>query len=154
MSFTYEYEKMNVTADMAVVAQTGHGYQVLMVRRSNDPYKDMLCLPGGFVNVNETLLDASIRELKEETGLVVPPNKVEFVHIFDEVDRDPRGRTITALHRYHFKTRKPPEVNGADDAADAAWYNLFDLLDMNPSEFGFDHHYMLRILYNKYYCES
>lgn len=154
MSFTYDYPKMNVTADMAVVAYTARGYQVLMVRRGNDPFKGKLCFPGGFVNMNETLLDGSIRELKEETGLVIPTNKVEFVHIFDEVDRDPRGRTVTALYRYHFKAKTPPKIKGSDDAADADWYNLYDLLDMNITEFGFDHHYMLRVLYNRYYCES
>lgn len=155
MSYTYDYPRMSVTADIAVVHKGRRGLSVLMVRRGNEPYKGKLCFPGGFADMNETIEMAALRELKEETGLdLTGDSNSEFVGLFDAVNRDPRGRTITALYRCHIRGGDLPKVAGGDDAADADWYGLYDLLDMSPDDFGFDHHRMLMCVYNRYYCEN
>jgi bifunctional NMN adenylyltransferase/nudix hydrolase len=124
-----------VTAD-AVVIQSGH---ILLVERGQLPGKGLLALPGGFVNPDERVRDAAIRELREETGIAdgkgqIPPAMLaSFIddgrtRIFDAPNRSLRGRIIT--HAYLFRMperRKLFSVKGGDDAAHARWYRIGDL---------------------------
>ena len=114
-----------VTAD-AIVIQAGH---VLVVERGGNPGKGLLALPGGFVNQNETVRAAAIRELIEETNIHLQPQVLDrcIVHeqVFDDPGRSLRGRTIT--HAFLVKlddTRPLPEIKGGDDAAKAMWLPL------------------------------
>jgi bifunctional NMN adenylyltransferase/nudix hydrolase len=107
----------------AIVVQSGH---VLMVERGASPGIGLLALPGGFINQNETLLDAAIRELKEETKIDVPSKvlrgSIVASHTFDDPYRSARGRTIT--HAFYIeldKSKNLPKVKGSDDAANALW---------------------------------
>lgn len=133
------YPPTFVTSD-AVVVQSGH---VLVVRRGAAPGKGLLALPGGFVNQDETVFDAAIRELREETRLKVPEPVIRgsFVRseIFDHPDRSLRGRTIT--HAFYFRLndqRYLPDVRGADDAERAYWMPLSEV-QANRSNFFEDH---------------
>ena len=80
----------------------------------------MWALPGGFMNMDETLEQCARRELKEETGLdtTVP---FEEIGSFSTVDRDPRGRTVTVAY---LAVVPMSEVTGCDDAAAAQWFPL------------------------------
>ena len=71
-------------------------FSVLLVKREKEPFINNWCLPGGFVLDNENSKDAVKRVLKKETNL----EKVytEQLCIFDDVDRDPRGRVISATY--------------------------------------------------------
>lgn len=151
MNYTYKYPRMQVTTDVAVVCQTPRGNHVLLIKRKNEPFKNHWCFPGGFTEMGELLEESARRELLEETGFKA--DSLEFVRMFDAIGRDPRDRTITALFRHHISAKKLPVVEGLDDAADAAWWHLHDLLDMPKEFFGFDHKHMLNVLYNKYYFE-
>lgn len=110
----------------AVVVQSGH---VLMVTRGAQPGKGLLALPGGFINQYETIEDAAIRELKEETCIDMPQRalkgRITKSHVFDSPYRSQRGRTIT--HAFYFEldsAMKLPKIKGADDAANAFWIPL------------------------------
>lgn len=117
MAYTYKYPRPTVTADCVVVTHDATP-KVLLIQRGNEPYKGHWAFPGGFMEMNETAEECAIRELEEETGLVI--NKVYQIGAYSEVDRDPRGRTITIAYLAIVKSEK--EVAGYDDAAKAEWF--------------------------------
>jgi len=132
--YTYEYPRAALTVDSIVFTRRGEQTQVLLIQRGREPFKNKWALPGGFVDMNETLEQACIRELEEETGLVV--KKMEQFRAYDAIDRDPRHRTISIIFStevdYEF------EVKGGDDASQASWFSLSEL-----PELAFDHQQIL-----------
>lgn len=136
-----------VTTD-AVVVSSGH---VLMVQRKFHPGKGLLALPGGFLDIEQTLLESMLRELKEETRLKVPlpvlRGSVVDSKVFDKVDRSLRGRTIT--HAYYLELAPDPNspglplVKGGDDAKKAQWISLADIDDLKSQIFE-DHYDIIR----------
>lgn len=138
------YPPIFVTAD-AVVVQSGH---VLLIRRGECPGKGQLALPGGFVNQQERIRAAALRELREETAIAdskgaIPPAMLEsFIddtatRVFDHPNRSVRGRIITHAFLFRCPDRRVLfKVKGSDDAASAAWYRLGDL---TPDQFFEDH---------------
>ena len=133
--YTYNYPHPAVTADCLVFAHTDEGMKLLLIQRKNEPCKGKWAFPGGFMDIDETTIDAARRELKEETGLVV--GDLHRIGIFDAVDRDPRERIITVA--YYTILDKPAEVSGLDDAAQAKWFLLTELPDL-----AFDHKEILQ----------
>ncbi len=129
--YTYEYPRPMVAADMVVFA-VGHGpFEVLAIQRKHDPYAGRWAMPGGFVEMDETLEAAAARELQEETG--VEGVYLRQFHAFGEPGRDPRGRCISiAFLGVTDRDRHNPQA--ADDAADAAWLPVDGLPDL-----AFDH---------------
>lgn len=118
--YCYRYPRPAVTVDMVVLTDDG---AVLLIKRKAEPFKECWALPGGFIDIDETLADAAARELEEETGL----SGVELTQLraFDRPDRDPRGRTIAVAFLARVSGR--PEPRAGDDAADARWMRLDDL---------------------------
>lgn len=90
--------------------------KVLLVRRAHPPFQGRWALPGGFVELRETVEEAVVRELKEETGLAARPAGV--VGVYSGPDRDPRKPTATVAFLMKGRTGRP---RGQDDAADARW---------------------------------
>ncbi|MFV8781506.1 bifunctional nicotinamide-nucleotide adenylyltransferase/Nudix hydroxylase [Microbulbifer sp. SA54] len=138
------YPPTHVTVD-AVVVQSGH---VLLVERKAFPGKGLWALPGGFVDPSEKLVDACLRELREETRLKVPApvlkGSIKRQGVFDEPHRSARGRTIT--HAYYIElepSQQLPKVKGGDDARHARWLPLASL---NPQELFEDHYYIIQNL--------
>ncbi len=131
-----------VTVD-AVVVQSGH---LLMVERKAFPGQGLLALPGGFVDHNETLVDACLRELREETCLAVPTTvlkgSIKDQRVFDDPYRSARGRTIT--HGFYIElapNKTLPTVQGGDDAKHAMWIPLADL---DPLQLFEDHYFVIQ----------
>ena len=138
MSYCYDYPRPSVSVDMAIFRKKSGGPEILLIRRKYPPYKDMWALPGGFVEIDETLEQAAIRELQEETGLT--GIKLQQFRAFSEVNRDPRTRVITVVF-YGKVAMENSEVSWGDDAEQAEWFPIKDL----PS-LGFDHHEIISLL--------
>lgn len=124
------YAPTFVTAD-AVVVQSGH---ILMIQRKHAPGKGLYAISGGFVNQNEFIKDAAIRELREETKLKVPvpvlKGSITKEKVYDAPNRSLRGRTITHAFLIELNPGPLPPVKGSDDAKEAFWIPLsqFDKL--------------------------
>ena len=132
--YVYEYPRPSVTADTVLFAKKDEQIFVLLIQRGNEPYKGHWAFPGGFLNMDETLPRCAERELEEETGIVLTGMKL--VGIYSDVERDPRGRVITAAYT---AMTTMPEAKAADDAAAAKWWPLNAL-----PELAFDHDVILR----------
>jgi len=137
------YPPTFVTAD-AVVIQSGH---ILMVKRGAMPGEGLWALPGGFVNQFETIEDACIRELREETKLKVPDpvlrGSIMAEKQFDHPQRSLRGRTITTAFFIKLQDGDLPKVKGSDDAAYARWIPLSEFDRMEEQIFE-DHYHIVK----------
>ncbi len=125
-----EYPNFPLVGVGAVITQDN---QVILVRRGQEPSKGDWSIPGGLVNVGETLRDAAIREAFEETGLEVEPT--ELVELVERIFRDDSGRV-----QYHYiladflcRVRKGNLLAGSD-ALDAKWFRPDELPDLNLAE--------------------
>lgn len=109
-----------VTVDTCIFTIRQDKLHVLLVKRANAPFKGAWAIPGGFVEPKESLEDAALRELSEETGL--ESVYLEQLYTFGEPNRDPRGRVITAAY---FALIAPDRaLTAGSDAADAAWHAM------------------------------
>lgn len=127
---TETFETIRYTAD--VVALTAAG-DVLLIERDWPPYQGAWALPGGHVDPGETSRQASVRELAEETGVHVAAGDLRQIGVFDEPDRDPRGRYVTVAYMVVVPVDTP--IIAGDDARAACWWPLDDL----PTRLAFDH---------------
>ncbi|HET8685880.1 MAG TPA: bifunctional nicotinamide-nucleotide adenylyltransferase/Nudix hydroxylase [Methanosarcina sp.] len=133
-----------VTTD-AVVVQSGH---IALIQRRDNPGKDLWALPGGFLNVNERIVDGCVRELREETGIKVAipvlKGSIQESFVFDNPMRSDRGRTIT--HGFYFKLadeKELPHIKGCDDAKKAKWIPISELYGMRDQFFE-DHYWIIK----------
>jgi bifunctional NMN adenylyltransferase/nudix hydrolase len=138
-----------VCAD-AVVTQSNH---ILLVTRKDAPGKGLLALPGGHVEQKERIIDAAVRELKEETEISDSRGKIpagvlkSYIvdkkgRTFDNPNRDLRGRVITTAFHFSLPDHKELyKVKGTDDAADAKWYQIGAL---KSDDFHCDHYYIIK----------
>jgi len=135
------YPMTFVTVD-AVVVCLGH---VLMVKRDKFPGRGLLALPGGFLDANgdKTLVDAAVRELKEETNIKLPAKTLRKLivdsEVFDGIDRSLRGRTITHAFFIELSDATLPKVAGGDDARSAHWVPVGEV----ESEQCFEDHFQI-----------
>lgn len=130
--FCYSHPRAGITGDVALFARDGDHVKILLIQRKSDPYKGLWATPGGFMEMDETTEQTARRELLEETGLVA--HDLTFVGIYDTIDRDPRGRTITAVFTGFAKPEQLIQAKAADDAAALQWFDLNHLPDL-----AFDH---------------
>jgi 8-oxo-dGTP diphosphatase len=134
--YSYDYPRPAVTVDIVIVSKDRHP-QVLLIRRKHDPFAGKWALPGGFVDMDESLEAAAARELREETGVTAGP--LDQLHAFGDPERDPRGRTISVVYLARVARRRI-EPAAADDAADVGWHDLRHLPDL-----AFDHKEILAL---------
>ncbi len=136
MAHTYKYPRPAVTVDCVVFGfEADAALQVLLIRRKLPPYAGNWALPGGFVQMEESIDAAAVRELREETG--VENIFLEQLYTFGAVGRDPRDRTISVAY-YALINLPDHAVRAATDASDAQWFELTALPAL-----GFDHHKIL-----------
>lgn len=123
-----------LTTDCAVFDTRG---RVLLIRRGNPPFVGQWALPGGFVDVGETVEAACRRELKEETG--VTAEELVLVGVYSDPSRDPRGHTVSIAFATVLSIARP---RAGDDAAAAAW-----VADWQARPLAFDHDAIVRDAY-------
>lgn len=121
-------ETPKIMVDVVVPSEDG----IVLIRRGTDPYEGMWALPGGFVEVGETVENAAVREAKEETNLDVELKSL--VGVYSEPDRDPRGHNVSVTFLADTTGGDPEAATDADEVA-----------VMNPweVELAFDHRKIL-----------
>lgn len=131
MSYTYEYPRPAVTVDLVIFTIADNDLKVLLIRRGGEPFKNCWALPGGFVEIGESLEKAAARELKEEAG--VTKVYLEQLYTFGDPKRDPRGRVISVSY-FALVDAESQRIRAASDAAEAEWHSVF-----NSPKLAFDH---------------
>jgi len=144
-ALNHPYKPKQITVD-GVVIQSGH---ILVIRRRTQPGVGLLALPGGFLDDEETLFDAVLREIKEETKLRVPPAQLRKsltkTHYFDDVHRDGRGRIITHAFLFELEpTLELPKVKGNKEETKGAWW--MPLSELDPRLFFGDHYFIIKYM--------
>lgn len=150
-----DYKRPSVSVDMLIFAIQHElkepKLELLLVKRGNHPFKGHWAIPGGFVEIDESLADAAARELKEETGL--EDIYMEQLYTFGAVKRDPRMRVISTTYMALLPKEQLNPVAG-DDAADLAWFEIeadFDhkLLTLTNKEHDISIRYQYHYRYEK-----
>ena len=138
-TYIYDYPRPAVTTDCVLFCSDDKdGLSVLLIERGGEPYKGCWAFPGGFLEMDETVEEGAVRELREETGLVLSPDdyRLKQLGCYSKVDRDPRGRVITIAF---YAVVDKADVKGSDDARDARWFPVSALPPL-----AFDHDVVLR----------
>ena len=112
---------------------------ILLIQRLRAPFQGAWAFPGGFVEENEDLLDAAIRETVEETGFIVDKNDPSLRQIgaFGAPQRDPRGWTVSVAYTV-VGTFRAQAISAQDDAQAVGWFPISAL-----PKLAFDHTDML-----------
>ena len=121
--------KIRATTTDAIILKNN---KILLIKRGNNPSKGMWALPGGYVDFNESVEKACMREVKEETGLNV--KKLRLLGVYSDPKRDP-GQTVTITYIAN-ATGTP---SASDDATDVKWFSINKL-----PKLAFDHAQMVK----------
>ena len=117
-------ETPKLMVDVIIPSERG----VVLIRRGTEPFRGRWALPGGFVEVGETVEEAAYREAAEETGLAV--EVARLVGVYSDPERDPRGHNVSVA----FLARViSGDLVAATDATEVA------VLDPSSVELAFDH---------------
>ena len=106
---------------------------IMLIRRKKPPFKGELALPGGFVDVGESVEDACIREVYEETNIMVSIKKL--IGVFSAPNRDPRGHNISIAFLCEPLTDSEKPL--AKD--DALSLEIVNFTDISSLKLAFDH---------------
>ena len=117
-------ETPKLMVDVVIPAENG----VVLIRRGNDPFGGQWALPGGFVEVGETVEEAAAREAAEETGLAV--EIARLVGVYSDPERDPRGHNVSVAFLVRVLSG---DLAAATDASEVS------VLDPSAVELAFDH---------------
>ena len=117
-------ETPKLMVDVIIPSERG----VVLIRRGNDPFEGRWALPGGFVEVGETLEEAAYREAAEETGLAV--EVARLVGVYSDPERDPRGHNVSVAFLARVLSG---DLVAATDASEVA------VVDPSSVELAFDH---------------
>jgi 8-oxo-dGTP diphosphatase len=144
-----QYERPSVTVDIVIFTLRDQDLLVLLVRRANPPFSGFWAIPGGFVQTDESLEVAALRELEEETG--VTDVYTEQLYTFGNPDRDPRTRVITVAYFALVPAAALPTPEAGDDAADVRWWSMYDLPPLAFDHAGILEYALTRLRYKLEY---
>ena len=121
---TYEYPRPAVSTDCVLLAWHNDLLNILLIQRAHEPFQGHWALPGGFLDDDEDLDQAPVRELREETGLKNIP--LRQLSAYGALNRDPRTRVITVVYLGMIRFADQTAV-ASDDASDARWFSIDQL---------------------------
>ncbi len=133
MSYTYEYPRPALTVDAIILCEKNKS--ILLIQRRNEPFKNLWALPGGFVDENEDIDDAVVRELEEETS--VCGVDLEQFKAYGKFGRVPRAHTVSIVYFGWYDSSK--KARAKDDALALKWFDINNLPEM-----AFDHNDILK----------
>jgi 8-oxo-dGTP diphosphatase len=137
MPYTYEYPHPAVTVDCIIFAMHENDLKILLIQRRADPYRECWALPGGFVEIHESIEEASRRELFEETG--VKNVFLEQLYTYGDPKRDPRERVISVAY-YSLVQLSEHAIRAASDALNVCWYPIH-----KTPKLAFDHEKIVKM---------
>ena len=130
------YKRPSVTVDILVFTIEKNVLKVLLVKRGIEPFKGKWAIPGGFIQINESLEDAAKRELLQETG--IKNIYMEQLYTFGDPKRDPRERVVTVAYMALIPNENL-KLRATTDAADVTWFSIKSL-----PELAFDHNKIIK----------
>lgn len=129
-----DYPRPALTVDCVII----DGDRVLLIKRGKEPFAGRWALPGGYVNEGETVEQAAVRELEEETGLRLKAGPMaadlKLVGVFSKPGRDPRGWVVSVAFVAILDDSEDIRVKAGDDAAEVEWVTI-----KAPDQLAFDH---------------
>lgn len=139
--FNYPYPHPAVTTDVVIFSIRDSRLKLLLIKRAGDPYRGKWALPGGFVDINESLDQGARRELQEETGL--SGVFLEQLYTFGEPKRDPRERVITVAY-FALIPSDCISLQAATDAEAVGWFAMDEL-----PKLAFDHQHIVAMAHQR-----
>ena len=131
MIYTYAYPRPAVTVDIIALKKIDGIYNILLIERKNQPFKNTWALPGGFVDKDEDLEHAAYRELKEETS--IEHICLNQFRAYGKPNRDPRGHTVSIVFSGEL-IDLDQKIEANDDAKNLNWFSVSNL-----PKLAFDH---------------
>lgn len=133
--YTYQYPHPAVCVDIILLVKNTVTNSILLIERKHPPFENSWALPGGFIDMHETLEQSALRELEEETGIKL--NSLKQFASYGDPGRDPRERTVSVV--YYKILNEEKEAIAGDDAAKAKWFPLNNLPTL-----AFDHNKIIK----------
>lgn len=130
------YERPSVTVDVVIFTLMDRELHVLLVQRRRWPYEGCWALPGGFIEMNESLEESARRELEEETG--VRDVYLEQLYTFGDPGRDPRTRVISVVYFALIQADRQA-LRASEETSEVRWFSVQAL----PDRLAFDHNQIL-----------
>lgn len=139
--YSYEYPHPAVTTDIVVFTIRDERLQLLLIKRREAPHRGKWALPGGFLQMDETLDACAARELEEETG--VSNVYLEQLYTFGDVKRDPRERVLSVAY-YALIPSNKLNIRASTDADAVSWFDMKELPNL-----AFDHCEIVKSAYER-----
>ena len=146
-----KYKIPSLTTDAIVLRKHKNDeyHDILLVTRGHDPFAGKLAFPGGFVIYGEDPVHGCIRELKEETDL--DGKDIELLTVRGDPKRDPRRHVVTIVYIVNVDPDSKPK--GGDDAKDAQFYDLKNIIETQKNNMSFDHYSIIEELVQKKFTD-
>ena len=142
-----KYKIPSLTTDAVVIRKHKNDdlHDILLVTRGNYPEEGKLAFPGGFVDYGEDPQYGCLRELKEETEL--NGKDIELLTVRGDPKRDPRRHVVSIIYTVNVDPESQPK--GGDDAKEAKFYDLKDIIENKKNQIAFDHYGVIEELIEK-----
>lgn len=120
------YQRPSVTVDVVIFSILDDMLKVLLIKRDSWPFEGVWAIPGGFVQMDESLEQAAYRKLADETGVTNLEVYLEQLYTFGEPNRDPRTRVITVAY-FALVGADKIDLQVANEADDISWFSVYNL---------------------------